>query len=177
MAFASNSGREHDAAGIEASPFLGRRPLSPPRSPRTRDEGHARDPLSPPPASWPFLALLVGVIIFVSDLGSYLAQAPLVRLFESIRCLEFYQVNDPSVITIPQGGGAPFVPEALCKVDPVQDTIATVIGWQQLWDALPGVLLGVAYGALADRTGRRRVLFVAVLGCEMAALWIAFVCE
>lgn len=164
-------------ASDERAPLLGSRRPSSARS-SVADETTICPPSAvTPPANWPFLALIIGSIVLLVDLGTFLAQAPLVRLFESIRCLEFYQQHDPSVIIYPPGGGLGTVPEKYCKIDPVQDTVATIIGWQQLWDAVPGVLLGVAYGALADKKGRKLVLFLALLGAELGALWIAFVCK
>lgn len=40
-----------------------------------------------------------------------------------------------------------------------------------------GLLVSVPYGALANRTGRGKVLMLALVGCLFSEVWIATVCK
>ncbi|KAL1962388.1 hypothetical protein VTN77DRAFT_9727 [Rasamsonia byssochlamydoides] len=62
-----------------------------------------------------------------------------------------------------------------CRVEPVQSGLETLIGWQQLFDCLPGILLGIFYGIMADRYGRRLVLALALAGLTVGVAWTEMV--
>ncbi|TGJ78963.1 hypothetical protein E0Z10_g9802 [Xylaria hypoxylon] len=95
----------------------------------------------------------------VSEIGEYLYTAPRVRLFESVSCTRYYLGHDPSVVR-PDGS----VPESLCKVNPVQDEVASVLGWQLFFDSIPAIILPLPFGYLADTYGRKWILFTAMIG-------------
>jgi MFS family permease len=121
--------------------------------------------------SWIFTVGLCIALITIVDLGSYLFLAPQTRLYEDIACTRYYLVHDPSLIGI-HG----HVPEELCKVDDVQNKIALIFGWQEVWDAIPGILLAVPYGVLADKWGRKLVLSMGLVGIVVQQIWILFIC-
>ncbi|KAF5542234.1 hypothetical protein FMEXI_7569 [Fusarium mexicanum] len=100
--------------------------------------------------SWPwiYIVLLCIVLAVVSDVGESLYSAPRVRLFESVACTRHYLRHDPSLVD--RDGS---VPERLCKIDPVQDKVASVVGWQYFFDAIPAILLPIPYGYVADLRG------------------------
>lgn len=54
-----------------------------------------------------------------------LTGAPILRIYESIVCYNFYKVANPSLIG--EGG---LVDELHCKIDPVQEELAILIGWE-----------------------------------------------
>ena len=58
---------------------------------------------------WVLLVVLIFIIVAVVDVGAYLAEPPLTRLFEENLCLKYYREQDPSVI---DGDGS--IPEQLC---------------------------------------------------------------
>ncbi|KAI1421270.1 major facilitator superfamily domain-containing protein [Xylaria sp. FL1777] len=111
--------------------------------------------------TWPWIYVVLGciVIAIVSEIGEYLYAAPRVRLFESVSCTRYYLEHDPSVIR-PDGS----VPEALCKVNPVQDEVASILGWQLFFDSIPAILLPLPFGYLADKYGRKWILHTAMIG-------------
>jgi len=81
-------------------------------------------PTAPTPKkklSWILLVSLVVLCIAVLDVGAFLAEPPKTRVYESNLCIRYYQEVDPSKI---QADGT--VPEALCKVDEVQQKMAMV---------------------------------------------------
>ncbi|KAK5636802.1 hypothetical protein RRF57_012514 [Xylaria bambusicola] len=115
---------------------------------------------------WIYVVLFCIAIAIVSEIGEYLFLAPRVRLFESVSCTRYYLEHDPSVIQ-PDGS----VPEYLCKVNPVQDEVASVLGWQLFFDSIPAIILPLPFGYLADRYGRRWILFTAMIGYTMT--WVS----
>ena len=111
--------------------------------------------------SWPWKYVVVTCIglAVVSDIGEFLYFTPRVRLFESVVCTHHYLKEDPSIVN---GDGS--VPEHFCKVNPVQDKVAFVLGWQVFFDSIPAILLPIPYGYIADKNGRKWVLFLALIG-------------
>jgi MFS family permease len=118
--------------------------------------------------------LIVGLIILlfaVIDVGVGLADAPKTRIFETNICLRYYQQNDPTAID-PHDT----VPETECKIDAIQQELAMIFGWQETFDAIPGILLAVPFGALADIWGRKRILTLALVGLQLSTAWVLFIC-
>jgi hypothetical protein len=89
--------------------------------------------------------------------GNVVLQPPLVQLKELSSCMSYY------------GPGWSLGRD--CRVESVQNELETLIKWQQLLDAAPGILFGVFYGMAADRFGRRPVLGLALVGITLAAVW------
>lgn len=72
-------------------------------------------------------------LVFLVDLAGNLSAAPMMRIEESIICHDFYTMEDPSLI---HGG---IVDEQYCKIDPVQEELAFLNGWQSFFELLPGM--------------------------------------
>ncbi|KAI1304371.1 major facilitator superfamily domain-containing protein [Xylaria venustula] len=108
---------------------------------------------------WIYVVLCCIAIAIVSEIGEYLYTAPRVRLFEAVSCTRYYLQHDPSVVR-PDGS----VPESLCKVNPVQDEVASILGWQLFFDSIPAIILPLPFGYLADTYGRKWILFTAMIG-------------
>ena len=115
--------------------------------------------------SWPWkYVVVVGIVLaVVSDIGEYLYFAPRVRLFESVVCTRYYLQRDPSLVN--RDGS---VPENFCKVNMVQDEVAMVLGWQLFFDSIPAILLPIPYGYIADKKGRKWILFLALTGYTLS---------
>lgn len=88
-------------------------------------ESDEPQPVPAPPQTkskpWIFLTALIFVVITIVDVGAFLAVPPKTRVYEANICVRFYASTDPSKIQ-PDGT----VPEALCKVDQVQQSMAMV---------------------------------------------------
>lgn len=131
----------------------------------TPAEGKERKP-------WiPFVVLILA-LVFIIDVGANLADPPKTRVFEANVCLSYYNKHDPSVI-----GNDGQVPEMLCKVDQVQQKLAMIFGWQDTFDAIPGILLAVPLGAMADRVGRKRIFVASLMGLQLSSAWTLLICE
>ena len=114
--------------------------------------------------------ILCILLFLVMGIGSFISAAPQLRLFESIICQQYYRDLD----ALPDGSG---IPEQMCKAGPVQAALAELVGWQSFFDNIPGLLLALPYGILADRYGRRLVMTMSFVGQLGGFAWILMVCE
>lgn len=98
---------------------------------------------------------------FLMDISLGLLVVPLVALYERAVCRYLHpEVPDPSR-------------DSICKESDVQAELAYITGWGMALCLLPSLLVVVPYGALADRCGRRLVLFMGILGM-LAATFVLF---
>lgn len=134
-------------------------PFDKPLQPRTR-------------CTWPWkrVVALCAALVIAANIADYLQKAPRIRLFESVICSSHWLHVDPSVVR-PDGS----VPEALCKVDLVQDKLAKILGWQLFFDSIPAILLPIPYGYLADKYGRKWILVTSIVGIMTALAFVLFV--
>jgi MFS family permease len=115
--------------------------------------------------TWPWLrvvALAIALAI-VSDIGEDLYAAPKVRLLESAACAEYYTQHDSSLLSSA-------IPEHLCKLEPIQDRLAGLLGWQLFFDSIPAILFPIPFGYLADQRGRKWILALALTGFTLSYL-------
>lgn len=129
-------------------------------------------PAVPQKKPWISLVLLCFLMVSVIDIGGFLADPPKTRVFEANLCLSYYFEHDPSVIS---SDGT--IPESLCKGDEVQQKLAMIFGWQDTFDAIPGILLAVPLGALADRIGRKRIFVASLMGLQLNAAFVLLICK
>ncbi|KAG9190423.1 hypothetical protein G6011_08511 [Alternaria panax] len=137
--------------------------------PRAESAYHALPKATKKP--WVLLVVLIFIMIAFIDVGSYLAEAPLTRLYEANLCLKHYRQLGPSVIA---GDGS--IAEQLCKVDVVQQRLASIFGWQEMFSALPGILLAVPFGTWADKVGRKWIFIASLVGIELGFVWALLIC-
>ncbi|KAI8938149.1 hypothetical protein NX059_005815 [Plenodomus lindquistii] len=120
---------------------------------------------------WVFFVVFVFALISIIDVGAFLADPPKTRVFEANICLGYYREHDPSVI-----GDNDSIPEKLCKVDAIQQKLAMIFGWQVTFDVIPGILLAVPLGALADRVGRKWIFAASLMGLQLNSAWVLLIC-
>lgn len=149
-----------------------------PREPYEEEEAFlpsidAPDALQPTTGDKPWLLLVGLIVVLVAfiDIGAYLADPPMTRIFEANLCYKYYLEQDPSVI---EDGT---IPEELCKVDIVQQRLASIFGWQEMFNALPGLLLAVPFGTLADRIGRKWIFAASLVGIVLSYAWTLLICK
>lgn len=130
-------------------------------------------PSTPTPKKkpWVLLVALVFALVAIIDVGAFLAEPPRTRVYESNLCLIYYREHDPSVI-----GDDGNIPEKLCKVDEVQQKMAMIFGWQDMFDAIPGIILAVPFGTLADRFGRKWIFTASLMGLQFSYAWVLMIC-
>lgn len=118
----------------------------------------------------PTVVLLLATIAFI-DISAFVSAAPRTRIYEANECTRYYQAHDPTRIN-PDGT----VSEANCKINTIQQRLAIVYGWQDALDSVPGLVLALPFGALADRCGRKWIFTAALMGVQMNAAWVVGVC-
>ncbi|OJJ47370.1 hypothetical protein ASPZODRAFT_65203 [Penicilliopsis zonata CBS 506.65] len=116
------------------------------------------------------LLVMIGgsILILAMDFGFFLTVAPQTKIFEDIICRDYLAALGNRTDTIPL--------EGVCKSGPVQSELALVNGWKETADVLPGILLSIPYGVLADRWGRKPVLLLGILGILLGEIWVRVVC-
>ena len=57
-------------------------------------------------------------------------------------------------------------------VNAVQDMVAMLFGWKDLWNSVPGIFLAIPYGALADKHGRRWILTLELVCADCTMLFV-----
>jgi MFS family permease len=109
---------------------------------------------------------LTGILIFIADFAPFMGEASRLRMLELGLCREHYSVVDPSVI-----GSDGSVAEKLCKAREIQSALARMRGFLALLEYLPGLVLAVPYGILADMRGRKLVLAISLFGIILKDSW------
>ncbi|KAH6623941.1 MFS multidrug transporter [Chaetomium tenue] len=112
------------------------------------------------------ITIAASALILILDVVASVPTAPRMVVFEGIICRNHYASLQDG------GGGGPID----CKIEPVQSELAIINGWKETFDTIPGLIVSVPYGALANRIGRGKVLMLALLGCVFSETWLATVC-
>ncbi|KAK2009233.1 MFS general substrate transporter [Colletotrichum eremochloae] len=112
--------------------------------------------------------IVVAMMLFIDGLGDCMSLAPKTQLFENIVCRQYYKVDGRGPVGRPS--------EEMCKDPAVQDVVAQLFGWQTFFDGIPGLVLAIWFGVLADKQGRRRIFFLSLVGQVLGACWVLFIC-
>ncbi|KAK5996533.1 Efflux pump ustT [Cladobotryum mycophilum] len=110
------------------------------------------------------ITIAASVLILIVDVVASVPMAPRMVIFEDIICRNYYAAwqDDASMSD--------------CKIEPVQSELAQINAWKETFDTIPGLLVSIPYGALANRIGRNKVLLLALIGCLLSDSWVATVC-
>ncbi|KAI5250085.1 MFS general substrate transporter [Aureobasidium subglaciale] len=125
------------------------------------------------------ILIVMTVLILIVQCGDQISEAPLTRIFESIYCYQYWEQEDPSKILIPRSAIGPGalggVEERWCKVAEVQGKVAMLKGTQQFLDCIPGLILSIPVGILADRWGRKPIVVLGLCAFPLSLAWKLFV--
>jgi MFS family permease len=103
--------------------------------------------------------LLTIMFLTVVDWASYLGAAPQLDIFEGIICDKVYrEANSTALRDINSDIGRD------CTINSVQSELALITQILSASYEIPSIFLAIPYGALADRIGRRPVLFLSFIG-------------
>ncbi|KAF2622854.1 MFS general substrate transporter [Macroventuria anomochaeta] len=130
-----------------------------------------QNPIPEKTKPWVIMVILAFVLVAIIDMGAFLAEAPRTRVYEANICLGYYRESDPSVI-----GADGSIPEKLCKVDAVQQKMAMIFGWQEMFDVIPSIFLAIPFGALADKVGRKWIFTASLMGLQLNSAWVLGIC-
>ena len=129
--------------------------------------------------SWQTLTYLLMLVIFLAGAGDSIVESPTTRIFESVICYRYFESEDPSKIQLGRAAVGPGaiggVEERYCKADSVQQQLASLAGYQALFEGFPSLLLAVPFGWLADKYGRKPVLMLGLFSFLLKLLWIQLV--
>ncbi|WPH01526.1 MFS general substrate transporter [Acrodontium crateriforme] len=126
------------------------------------------------------ICAVVAVVVFLISMSDQLIEPAQTRIFESIICYEYWEHKDSSKIRIGRNdifpGAIGGVDETWCKENDIQSRVATLRGWQQLFDGIPSVLLAVPFGWASDRFGRKPFVILGLLSFASKIIWVQLVC-
>ncbi|KAI6306854.1 hypothetical protein MCOR29_009947 [Pyricularia oryzae] len=108
-------------------------------------------------------------MLFVDGVGSGMSLAPQTRLLEDIVCRRHFKMHGSG------GGGGPA--EEMCKDPAIQKVVAELFGWRAFFDGIPGLLLAMWFGVVADKQGRTRVFFLSLAGQVLSTCWVLFISD
>ncbi|KAI8673090.1 hypothetical protein NCS56_00774100 [Fusarium sp. Ph1] len=144
----SNSGYDNDVAPSEGSPLLSNdlpRDLVP-------SKGFQRRVL-----------LMCLVSLFIVEVSEFITDPPQQKIIEDIICRGYYPDH---VLQIK---------DQRCKDNHVQKTLAMVRGWHLAFGMAVPILPQFPFGIIADKYGRRPVLFLSLLGDLLQTAWVMMV--
>ncbi|KAF4630619.1 hypothetical protein G7Y89_g7521 [Cudoniella acicularis] len=106
------------------------------------------------------------VAVLIIEIGDFMRKAPFTRMLEDTVC----RAHFTSLPTVKRW--EPEIPEEDCKIGPVQAKLAMLRGWDLAFSSVPAIFTAVPYSALADKVGRKLVLFLAVAGIILSISWV-----
>ncbi|KAG8168610.1 hypothetical protein KVR01_001359 [Diaporthe batatas] len=110
-----------------------------------------------------FIVAVLGLLVFIAEFGASLSDVPSVRLLQEIICRRELGLAPDSPVE-----------EGKCHTDAVQGQLNVVSMGGLVFGYLPGILVALPYGSLADRRGRKPVLGLCIWGMILSQLiWIA----
>ncbi|GAB1312338.1 hypothetical protein MFIFM68171_02548 [Madurella fahalii] len=126
-------------------------------------------------------------MLFTLGFGISIAIVPQTRIYEYIICRKYYNNSleelPPVLDIFSRDGQSAFQHQSYrqpdqsrCKVPAIQNAINELFGWQTFFDGIPGLLLAMYYGSLADRIGRRLVLIMSLVGQVIGVAYILYIC-
>lgn len=144
----------------------------------TTTHGHGPPPDTPTirhhhkthPKFFIVLLIVISSIFFVS-IGDNMNQAPWMRIQEDIVCRAYYRSTFPNELKYSLDP----IPEGWCKVPDVQAKLAMLRGWGHTFSCIPSIFTAVPYGVIADKYGRKIVMFLCLMGICLIVAWAEFV--
>ncbi|KAF7953042.1 hypothetical protein EAE96_006263 [Botrytis aclada] len=101
---------------------------------------------------------LVGVLELTFETGVAMRTTPLIASYKEYLCNKASQDADRPTIN--------------CQKDhAIASELALILGVFQLLECLPMLLLSGIYGSMADKYGRRSILFLGYLGLVLSSMW------
>ncbi|ODA83166.1 hypothetical protein RJ55_01677 [Drechmeria coniospora] len=100
------------------------------------------------------------LFLFIVETSGVIIEPPKLQLMEDIICRDQYPDHLMGV------------DDGRCKDAEVQKTLAMVRSWSLSSEMFVPLLVQIPYGIIADKYGRRIVLFLALFGCCLQLAWV-----
>ncbi|KAL4795074.1 major facilitator superfamily domain-containing protein [Aspergillus venezuelensis] len=141
-------------------------PLLPPQPEHQPEQTPPFPPSHPEHPNAHKIALLVFIVAITIDFGDYLSTTPRTQILENIICHNLHP--DTATASNPN--------PPICKDADVQSELALINGWKETFDLLPGIILALPYGVMADRWGRKKVILLSLLGMVLQEGCLRLIC-
>lgn len=126
--------------------------------PAENDRNKKADHSATPIRSRSFVVILLYLCLLLFTYGDALQLSPRIRIFEAIICYRYYEQHNPSQIRAGRDvvgpGAIGGVDEMACKIDAVAGELASLNGYLDMFAMIPGLLLAIPFGWVADKYGR-----------------------
>ncbi|CAM1506121.1 Fc.00g057620.m01.CDS01 [Cosmosporella sp. VM-42] len=120
-----------------------------------------------PPKSFQHKVLFMCILcLFIVEVSQFIMDPPLQKIMEDIICRNYYPDH---ALRMPE------IKDHRCKNTEVQKTLAMVKGWALAADMAAPIVAQFPFGIIADKYGRRPVLFLALLGCLLQTGWVMMI--
>ncbi|KAM5361533.1 hypothetical protein ACJZ2D_013041 [Fusarium nematophilum] len=104
--------------------------------------------------------------LFIVEVSDFITDPPLQKIAEDIICRRYY----PDHLL-----GVPMIQDHRCKESHVQKTLAMVKSWNLAISLAVPIVAQFPFGIIADKYGRRPVLFLSLFGCLLQTTWVMIV--
>ncbi|KAL7784356.1 COP9 signalosome complex subunit 2 [Trichoderma ceciliae] len=122
--------------------------------------------IAPSKAFRRFVIGMCVLFVFIIEVSQYILTPPLEQIMEDVICRRYHPDH---VLVMPR------IHDDRCKETDVQKTLAMVRSWSMSGEMLFPLLVQISYGVVADKYGRRLVMFLALFGCFLQQTWIIIV--
>jgi hypothetical protein len=116
---------------------------------------------------------MCGIFVLAADFGNDMSLAPQTAIFEQIICRNQGLLSSGG--GTPSSGNPPVNGSDPCKSEVVQAELALVLGYKDMFEVLPSILLSLPYGVLSDHWGRKPVIYLGIVGMLLGEVWIRLV--
>ncbi|KAH7166369.1 major facilitator superfamily domain-containing protein [Dactylonectria macrodidyma] len=130
------------------------------------DEGAAAAPNEVPKSTQRYVILMCVQFLFIVEFSMFIMEPPLQQIMEDFVCHARYSDHRTGVTQ---------TPDERCKDADVQGTLAMARSWMMWVGMLVPLLVQIPYGIVADRYGRRPVLFLGLFGLVLGTAWYMIV--
>ncbi|KAL7273446.1 hypothetical protein RUND412_003701 [Rhizina undulata] len=111
------------------------------------------------------------LVMLLTALGTTILSTSRLPLLEQSVCRSYYQSHEPAII-----GKDGSVPEMRCKEIEIQTELAGLRGWAEFFGDVPGLILTVSYGRLAETSSKKLILGVNTVSYVLSILYFLAVC-
>jgi MFS family permease len=113
-------------------------------------------------AHW--ILFVLSTVIVTIDFAGYLSVAPQTQILEDIICRDLH----PDSVALSS---------STCKDADVQSELSLIIGWTETFNQLPGIILALPFGFMADRVGRKKVTILSLVGLILQEVALRIICS
>ncbi|KAF4976669.1 hypothetical protein FZEAL_6694 [Fusarium zealandicum] len=110
--------------------------------------------------------LMCIISLFIIEVSQFITDPPLKKITEDIICRQHYPDH---VLRLPR------IQDHRCKDNSVQKTLAMVQAWNAAIGMAVPIVAQFPFGIIADKYGRRPVLFLSIFGCFLQTAWVMVV--